>query len=134
MTFLDTNILVYSVDPRDKDKQSVASTIVESAIGSSEFRISAQVLFEFSNVCLRKFKFTPERTIELLGDFDMIACLAQDAGLVRRTVEIKGSYGISIQDAMIVAAAEKSGCDELLTEDLNDGQVYAGVRVRNPFK
>ena len=34
---------------------------------------------------------------------------------------------------MIVAAAEKSRCGELLSEDLNDGQVYAGVRVRNPF-
>ena len=35
---------------------------------------------------------------------------------------------------MIVAAAEESRCGELLSEDLNDGQIYAGVRVRNPFK
>ena len=54
--------------------------------------------------------------------------------IVARAVEIKSLYGISLQDAMIVAAAEKSGCDELLSENLNDGQVYAGVRVRNPFK
>ena len=43
-------------------------------------------------------------------------------------------YCISLQDAMIVAAAEESRCGELLSEDLNDGQIYAGVRVRNPFK
>ena len=37
-------------------------------------------------------------------------------------------------DALIVAAAEASGCDEILTEDLNDGQVYCGVKAVNPFK
>ncbi len=26
------------------------------------------------------------------------------------------------------------GCDTLLSEDLSDGQSYAGVRVRNPFR
>ena len=41
--------------------------------------------------------------------------------LVTRAVEIKALYGISLQDSMIVAAAESAGCDELLTEDLGDG-------------
>ena len=26
------------------------------------------------------------------------------------------------------------GCDEILTEDLADGQTYCGVRAVNPFK
>jgi len=26
------------------------------------------------------------------------------------------------------------GCTEVLSEDLNDGQDYAGVRVTNPFR
>jgi predicted nucleic acid-binding protein len=34
---------------------------------------------------------------------------------------------------MIIAAAAASGCEVLLTEDLNDGQVIEGVRVVNPF-
>ena len=68
---------------------------------------------------------------------DVLSCIEvvnQTPRIVARAVEIKSLYGISLQDAMIVAAAEKSGCGELLSEDLNDGQVYAGVRVRNPFK
>ena len=32
------------------------------------------------------------------------------------------------------AAAQASGARELLTEDLNHGQDYGGVRVVNPFK
>lgn len=30
-------------------------------------------------------------------------------------------------------AAAESGCDTLWTEDLNDGQVLRGVRIRDPF-
>lgn len=33
-----------------------------------------------------------------------------------------------------VAAAEAGGCDEILSEDLSDGQVYCGIKAVNPFK
>jgi predicted nucleic acid-binding protein len=33
-----------------------------------------------------------------------------------------------------LAAARASGVKELLTEDLNHGQNYGGVRVVNPFR
>jgi predicted nucleic acid-binding protein len=34
---------------------------------------------------------------------------------------------------MIVVAAAESGCDVLWTENLGDGQLIRGVRIRNPF-
>ena len=40
---------------------------------------------------------------------------------------------ISFWDALIVVSAEKAACAELWTEDLNDGQLIRGVRIRNPF-
>ena len=33
-----------------------------------------------------------------------------------------------------VAAAVASGCDLILTEDLNDGPMYCGIKAVNPFK
>ena len=49
-------------------------------------------------------------------------------------IDTKERYGIQFYDALIVAAAEANGCDEILTEDLNDGQTYCGIRAVNPFK
>ena len=72
--------------------------------------------------------------LKLLDGLNSIEVVNQTPQIVVRAVEIKSLYCISLQDAMIVAAAEKSRCGELLSEDLNDGQIYAGVRVRNPFK
>jgi len=34
---------------------------------------------------------------------------------------------------MIIAAAERAGCTQILSEDLNSGQTYFGVTVENPF-
>ena len=44
-----------------------------------------------------------------------------------------GRPGISIWDALVISTAAKAGCDEVLTEDLNPGQVIGGVRVVSPF-
>ncbi len=34
----------------------------------------------------------------------------------------------------MIAAANKLGCHEIITEDLNDGQTYCGMVAVNPFK
>ncbi len=41
MTFIDTNVLVYSVDGNSPDKQAVAKSIVAKAILSPSFLVSA---------------------------------------------------------------------------------------------
>ncbi len=43
-------------------------------------------------------------------------------------------YQISFWDSLILAAAEAGGAEVLYTEDLNDGQKYVGILVRNPFR
>jgi len=37
-------------------------------------------------------------------------------------------------DSLLLVAAQENGCDEILTEDLNDGQMYGSVKAVNPFK
>jgi predicted nucleic acid-binding protein len=43
-------------------------------------------------------------------------------------------FGISYWDAAILEAARSLGCGIVLSEDLSDGQDYAGVRIENPFR
>lgn len=53
---------------------------------------------------------------------------------VTRATEISELTRISFWDALIVAAAEEAEADELLSEDLNEGQTIAGIKVLNPLK
>lgn len=48
-------------------------------------------------------------------------------------IGLQRRYQIQWWDAMIVNSAIQLNCSVLWTEDLNDGQVYDGVTVRNPF-
>lgn len=41
--------------------------------------------------------------------------------------------GASFWDAMILRSAQELGCQILHSEDLDAGQQYEGVEVRNPF-
>ena len=53
--------------------------------------------------------------------------------MVNRAIDIHKLYQIAYWDALIIAAAERAGCTSILTEDLNDGQTYHEILVRNPF-
>ena len=54
--------------------------------------------------------------------------------LVRHALYVAEEYGIQFYDALIVSAAERLGCNEIVSEDLNAGQMYRGMVVINPFK
>lgn len=42
-------------------------------------------------------------------------------------------YGVHFYDGMILAAAERSSCGRIWSEDFNAGQRYFGIVVENPF-
>lgn len=133
--FLDSNILIYTADVVDNKRQDQAITILKSAFKHTKsYVISVQTLTEFSNVALKKLKMSPEAVCIYLQFFSALNTIIPDKALVRRGVEIKALYGIQYYDAMIVAAAERAGVQEIWTEDLNDGQYYCGMRAINPFK
>jgi predicted nucleic acid-binding protein len=62
-----------------------------------------------------------------------IKLVLPDHGIVRRAVEARKAYDLHFYDGMIVAAAERGECARILSEDLNAGQKYFGIEVRNPF-
>ena len=133
MKFVDTNVLIYFVDSRNKAKQSMARAVLANAIGSRQYVISAQVLNEFANVALKKLGMTEEEVRQYVEAFQHIRVVFQQGGWTVRALEIRKQYGLQFYDSLMLAAAEFIGCDEILTEDLNDGQIYCGVKAVNPF-
>lgn len=56
-----------------------------------------------------------------------------DVPLVLAAVDTSRMVQISLRNALIIEAASRAGCDRVLSEDLNAGQVIRGVRIENPF-
>ena len=134
MTFLDTNVLVYSIDGKDPAKQAVARDIVVSAVRGGGFLISAQVLNEFSNIALLKLKLSVEEVRKFVSFFSRIGVVSLESRWTDAALLLKQRYETQFFDSLLLAAAQENGCDEILTEDLNDGQMYGSVKAVNPFK
>jgi predicted nucleic acid-binding protein len=132
--FLDTNVLVYAYNQDEPKKQRIARQLTGRAV-RGEFTISVQVLVEFASVLLHRVKppLGIEEVTDALHGLGPIPLIKPDADMVRRAVEARAVYGIHFYDGMIVAAAERAGAETILSEDLNAGQEYFGVKVVNPF-
>ncbi len=134
MTFLDTNVLIYSIDGKDPAKQVVAREIVVSAVRGGGFLISAQVLNEFSNIALLKLKLSVEEVRKFVSFFSRIGVVSLESRWTDAALLLKQRYETQFFDSLLLVAAQENGCDEILTEDLNDGQMYGSVKAVNPFK
>jgi predicted nucleic acid-binding protein len=128
--FLDTNILVYAFvdDPR--------AAVVEDLL-AQKCETSVQALNEFANVARRKLRMTWQEIEEALALLQTVCGTIHPIELKTHTdaLRLAQRYGLSIYDALIVAAALGAGCDTLYSEDMQDGLVVeAQMTLRNPFK
>jgi predicted nucleic acid-binding protein len=96
--------------------------------------LSTQVVQEFYAVGSRKLGMLRselrEATATLLGS----PLITIGPSQILSAMQIEDRYKISFWDALILAAAQSGGAEVLFTEDLNDGQQYGTVVVRNPFR
>lgn len=133
--FVDANVLVYAFDSSAARKQRTARELLERLWGSGTGCISIQVLQEFFVTITRKVpKPLPVDDAKArVREFAAWTVFAPTAEDILTAIDLHAQAKIGFWDAMVVLAAAEAGCDVLWTEDLNDGQLLRGVRVRNPF-
>lgn len=134
--FLDTNVLVYSFDASAPEKKQTAIELIRAALTSGRGVISTQVIGEFVNVALTKFKspMSPAHCKEYLNRFLLPLCDTQtDSRLILDAIDIREETGYGFYDCLILAAAVRCRAGILYSEDLQSGRIVRGVRIVNPF-
>jgi predicted nucleic acid-binding protein len=132
--FVDTNVLLYAIS-RDPDERTKAARANE-VLSSRDLGLSVQVLQEFYVQATRETRadrLTHEQAAALVDSFRRFAVQETTVGVTLAALATRRRFGISYWDAAILEAARALGCEAVLSEDLSDGQDYAGVRVENPF-
>jgi predicted nucleic acid-binding protein len=132
--FVDTNILLYAIsrDPQEREKAALANEL----LASRDVGLSVQVLQEFYVQATRESRadrLTEEQAAALVDSFRRFPVQETTVGVALAAISTKQRFGISYWDAAILEAARALGCEVVVSEDLSDGQDYAGVRVENPF-
>jgi predicted nucleic acid-binding protein len=133
-TFVDTNVWVYAVDGADPIKRARALAVL-APTADSDFVVSTQVLIEFYVVVTRKLgtPLSGEAAQAMVDEMARLPVVPADAQLVVAAMAGSREWKVSLWDALIVRAAEVSGCGRILSEDLADGATYGSVRIENPF-
>jgi predicted nucleic acid-binding protein len=131
--FVDANVVIYALDPRDAPKHQRAREWIEVLWSERVGRTSAQVLAESYAVTTRKLGVAPQIAWEEIQRFFTWNPHPVDEALLRRAHELELRFKLSWWDSMIVAAAQLQDCVLLLTEDLQDGAVFGAVTARSPF-
>ena len=127
--FFDSNIVLYLLSA-DAAKADAAEALLMA--GGA---VSVQVLNETTHVMRRKLAM-PWHAIEAVQEAVRAQCRVEPLTVETHDLgrHLAQRYGLSVYDALIVAAALEAGCDTLLSEDLQHGQVVDKVlTIRNPF-
>ncbi len=129
--FIDSNIIVYLIDNRSKEKTNKVQDLL-----LPHFFISTQVVAENVNVCLKKLKLSKETSFEfakkLMRRFKMLSITQE---ILLSSYEISIKYQLSSWDSIIVSTALINQCSIIYSEDMQDGLVIEQkLTIKNPFK
>ena len=134
--FLDTNIFIYSFDQSAAAKARKAAELIREALTTQKGVISYQVVQEFFNVALRRFS-QPMQAADaeqyLSTVFRPLLAVHSSQALYAEALHLHAQSGLSWYDSLIVSSAIQARCDLLFTEDLQHGQRFGALQIRNPF-
>ena len=126
--------MVYAFDKNAEIKHNQAKRLLEPFL--TQYKpaiISAQVLHELS-YRLYRWNLSDAEVSTAIAPFKYWTVIANDLHVFDKGIYLKKTYQASFWDGLILAAAIHSDAKELWSEDFNNGQVYEGVTIVNPFK
>jgi predicted nucleic acid-binding protein len=140
-SLVDTNVLVYRFDPRDRAKQRVAEDLLRNHLADDGLLLPHQAIVEFIAAVTRPradLGGAPLLPIEqarleaeaLLGQYRVLYPTQE---VLITALRGSAAYQLSWFDAHLWAYAEVHALPEILSEDFEHGRHYGGVRAVNPF-
>jgi predicted nucleic acid-binding protein len=130
---VDTNLLVYAEGVNGEERKRLAHAAL-STLASDDVVVPAQALAELFTVLTRKARWPAAKArAAVLTWHD--ACLVADttSSVLLEAMDLSAMHQCSLWDAIMLAGAAQAGCRVLLSEDMQDGFIWRGVEIRNPF-
>jgi predicted nucleic acid-binding protein len=130
---LDSNIILYSEGVNDPERSAMAQNLIEAMDGLPVI-IPLQALGETLNVFTRKLSLSKTSAVERLQPWkDDYLTQETNVSIFQDALELVLKHEFQIWDGIILAAASYAGASFLFSEDMQDGFIWQGTRVVNPF-
>ncbi|MGI8741547.1 MAG: PIN domain-containing protein [Bryobacteraceae bacterium] len=131
--FVDTNVLVYAHDGGAGTKHLKSVELLARLFEDDNGALSVQVLSEFYNAATKKLSMKSAEAEAAIGDLGGWLIHRPGHADVVKACRLHRRYGIAWWDAMVLNSSIELDSSILWSEDLNHGQHYGTVTVRNPF-
>lgn len=133
--FVDTNVLLYSFDETDLDKQRRAREWLSLCWQRRLGRLSTQVLNEFYANARKRFAsaISAGDARAEVRRYQLWKPWLIDQATIDTAWAAESRFQLNYWDALMVAAAQHQGCTVLLTEDLQHAQRIDSLLILNPF-
>jgi predicted nucleic acid-binding protein len=132
--FVDSNVLLYSVDPVESGKRERATEWLEALWMAGTGRLSWQVLHEFYWNAVMKMRLEPAKAREIVEDISHWRPVDTSLGLMQQAWHWADWEQVSYWDALILAAAQRAGTRYMLSEDFQSDRRYQDIQVVSPFE
>jgi predicted nucleic acid-binding protein len=133
--FVDTNVLLYAISTTEAEAEK--GRRANAILNAGDIGLSVQVLQEFYVQATRSSRedaITHEQAVGLIEAWRRFPVQETTVDVMAAALRTRQRYGISYWDAAIIEASRRLGCGVVLSEDLDTGTDYDGVRVENPFR
>ncbi len=133
--FVDTNLIVYTMDPAEKQKRLQARDFLNRMIDFGTPVLSPQSLNELYRVLTEKRGLMARHDAQtVVWAWNRFCTAPYDFDVTQRAWEIHDRTNFGWWDSMLLASASLAGCEFFMSEDLGHGQSIAGLTVLDPFK
>jgi predicted nucleic acid-binding protein len=130
---IDSNVILYGEKYEDGGRYDTVRQIGQ--VAGAEIIVCVLVLGEVYRVLTRKAKRDPMLAADtvLAWTQSFGTCDVTLSGL-EEALTLSAAHRVHIWDAVILTTYRQAGCSVFLSEDMQDGFMWHGLEVVNPFK
>lgn len=133
MNAVDTNVLIYAQDPRDANKQRIATQLISNLVDgvllwqvACEYIAASRKLTPFGLSVADAWK-------DVAALRQIWTCFLPTWAIYARAEQIMVNYGCASWEALIIAACAECGVHRLYSEDFGNVGIIDDVSIVNPF-
>ena len=133
--FVDTNVLVYTVDPEEPEKRALAADLLERVMASHALILSPQSLNEWYRIVTdRRGIMSREHARRFIGALSSFCVAPSGYEVTRQAWRIQDATKFAWWDCMLLGSALLAGAKYFLSEDLQHKRQLEGMTILNPFR
>jgi predicted nucleic acid-binding protein len=133
--FVDTNLLVYSLDPRETERRRAAGALLKNLVDTGTLVLSPQSLNECYRALTERRDLLPRHAARAYVVSLLRFCTAPyDFDVTRRAWQIQERHRFGWWDTMLLASASLARCSFFFSEDMQHERAVEGLTILNPFR